>query len=113
MLGVPPTVTTTSPVVAPVGTFKVSELLDQEVTVAGTPLNTTVLDPCAEPNRFPAIVTVAPTAAGFGRILVIVGISVTNRFAVAVAVVYPELVGAKLTDRTFVPTGKMTPAAGV
>jgi hypothetical protein len=30
-------------------------------------LKATVLDPCVDPNKVPVTVTVAPTAAGFGK----------------------------------------------
>jgi hypothetical protein len=73
LLAVPDTVTTTLPVVAPVGT--VATMLDalQLVAVAVVPLNLTVLDPCVDPKFDPAIVTDAPTAPEVGERLVIVG----------------------------------------
>src|SRR6266550_2692073 len=56
------TVTTTFPVVAPLGT--VTAILDEPhvVTEAVVPLNVIVLVPCEEPNDVPVIVTAAPTA---------------------------------------------------
>src|SRR5262245_49770827 len=61
LLASPPTVTTTSPDVAPSGTP--ATILDrlQLVTAAATPLNATVLVPCASPNAAPSIVTAVPT----------------------------------------------------
>jgi len=45
LLGTPPTVTTTMPVVAPVGTGTMTLVALQLVGVAGVPLNVTVLVP--------------------------------------------------------------------
>jgi hypothetical protein len=46
LLGTPPTVTTTFPLVAPVGTWTmICVLLQLEITVAAVPLNVTVLEP--------------------------------------------------------------------
>jgi len=73
LLDTPLTVTTTLPVVAPVGTFVAIEVLLQLVTVAAVPLNFTVLVPCVVPKFVPVIVTVAPTAPEVGERLVIVG----------------------------------------
>ena len=62
LLGVPPTVTTTFPVVAPLGTFTTMVVVFQLVAVpADTPLNLTVLVPCVEPKLTPPIVTELPT----------------------------------------------------
>ena len=74
LLALPLTVTTTFPVVAPVGTKATIELVLQLViVVADVPLNFTVLEPCVEPKLLPAIVTDAPTAPEFGARLVMVG----------------------------------------
>ena len=63
LLATPPTVTTTLPVVAPLGTLAVIEPAAQLATlVADVPLKVTVLVPCGEPNPDPDIVTEAPTA---------------------------------------------------
>src|SRR6202043_3663344 len=60
-LGTPCTVTTTLPVLAPLGT-EVAILPDtQLVAVAGMPLNVTVLVPCGEPKLEPETVTAVPT----------------------------------------------------
>jgi len=76
LLACPPTVTTTFPVVAPVGTGTTMLVALQLVGVAVVPLNFTVLLPCVGPNVVPAIVTVAPTAPVVGDRLLILGITV-------------------------------------
>jgi hypothetical protein len=55
------TVTTTFPVVAPLGTGTAMLLAVQLVGVAAVPLNRTLLVPCVDPKLLPAMVTVAPT----------------------------------------------------
>jgi hypothetical protein len=73
-LAVPLTVTTTFPVVAPVGTTATIEVAPQlEIVVAVVPLNLTVLVPCVEPKPLPAIVTELPIAPVEGVRLVILG----------------------------------------
>jgi hypothetical protein len=67
------TVTTTLPVVAPVGTVATMVVALQLVAVAVVPLNLTVLVPCVDPKFDPAIVTEAPTAPVLGDKLEIVG----------------------------------------
>jgi hypothetical protein len=62
LLARPPTVTTTLPVVAPVGTGTAMLVVDQVVGVAAVPLNVTVLVPFVEPKFAPATVTIVPTA---------------------------------------------------
>jgi len=73
LLAAPPTVTTTFPVVAPLGTG--ATMLDalQLVGVAVIPLNFTVLVPCVAPKFTPAIVTDAPTNPDAGFKLVMLG----------------------------------------
>jgi hypothetical protein len=61
-LACPLTVTTTSPVVSPVGTVATIELAPQLVIVAVIPWNVAVLVPWVEPKFVPVIVTEAPTA---------------------------------------------------
>jgi hypothetical protein len=73
VLACPPTVTITFPVVAPTGTGALMLVALQLVGVAVVPLNVTVLPPCVAPKFVPVIVTEVPTAAGFGRILVMFG----------------------------------------
>lgn len=70
LLGVPLTVTTTFPVVAPLGTGAWIVVEFQAVGAAATPLNVTVLDPCEEPKFMPEIVTELPTAPDCGFRLV-------------------------------------------
>src|SRR5437763_15278729 len=62
LLATPLALTTTFPVVAPLGT--VTPILDapHDVTLAVVPLNVTVPVPCEEPNVDPVTVTAAPTA---------------------------------------------------
>jgi hypothetical protein len=72
-LATPPTVTTTFPVVAPVGTVAVMLLPFQAVVVAVVPLNFTVLVPCVAPKFVPAITIDEPTAPLFGVRLVMLG----------------------------------------
>jgi hypothetical protein len=73
LLTPPSTVTTTLPVVAPVGTGTTMLVADQLVGVAATPLNVTVLAPCVAPNPVPVIVTGVPTAPTVGLRLVSIG----------------------------------------
>jgi hypothetical protein len=73
LLAWPPTVTTTFPVVAPVGTVTVTLVALHAVAVAAVPLKVTVLEPWVEPKFVPAIVTDVPTAPELGFKLVIVG----------------------------------------
>lgn len=77
LLAVPPTVTTTLPVVAPVGTSAVIKLSLQLVAVAVVPLNFTVLEPWLAPNPAPVIATLAPIPPLAGDRLVIPGPVVT------------------------------------
>jgi hypothetical protein len=78
LLATPLTVTTTPPVVAPVGTVATIELAPQLViVVAVVPLKVNVLDPCGEPKFVPVIVTEAPTAPVVGDRLVMFGVGST------------------------------------
>jgi hypothetical protein len=61
LVATPPTVTSTLPVVAPVGTDVAMLVALQDVTVAAVPLNVTVLVPCEDPKFVPVIVTGVPT----------------------------------------------------
>jgi len=61
LLATPPTVTTTLPVVAPLGTGTTMTVALQFVGVPAVPLNVTVLDPCVPPKFVPVIVTDVPT----------------------------------------------------
>ena len=69
--------TTTLPVVAPVGTGTAMLVADQLVGVAAVPLNVTVLLPCVAPKLVPAIVTAVPTGPLVGDTLVRLGAIVT------------------------------------
>ena len=74
LLATPLTVTTTLPVVAPVGTVATIDVVPQLViVVAVVPLNFTVLVPCGVPKFVPVIVTEAPTAPELGDRLVMLG----------------------------------------
>jgi hypothetical protein len=61
LVATPPTVTTTLPVVAPVGTDVAMLVALQVVAVAADPLKLTVLVPCEDPKFVPVIVTGVPT----------------------------------------------------
>ena len=80
LLAAPPTVTTTLPVVAPVGTRPTIRVTLQLAGVTVVPLKLTVLDPWVEPKLEPAIVTCAPAAPEFGDTLVITGGVITIKF---------------------------------
>jgi hypothetical protein len=78
LLDTPPTVTTTFPVVAPVGTTATIDVAFQLVIeVAAVPLNATVLVPWVEPKFVPVIVTGVPTAPEVGDKLVMLGVGNT------------------------------------
>ena len=74
LLATPPAVTTTFPVVAPVGTVTTTPVAFQLVGVAAIPLNVTVLVPWVAPKFAPVIVTIAPTDPEVGFKLVIPGV---------------------------------------
>src|SRR5882762_9125386 len=71
------TVTTTFPVVAPVGTGTTIDPLPQVVGVAVVPLNFTVLVPCVEPKLLPVMVTDVPTGPVVGERFVMLGAATT------------------------------------
>jgi hypothetical protein len=75
LLATPLAVTTTLPVVAPVGTGATIEVALQLVGVAVVPLNLTV--PWLEPKFVPVIVTDVPTAPDVGERLVMLGAATT------------------------------------
>jgi hypothetical protein len=78
LLATPLTVTTTLPVVAPVGTVATIDVAPQLViVVAVVPLNFTVLVPWVVPKFVPVIVTDAPTAPDVGDRLVMLGVGST------------------------------------
>src|SRR5713226_5497095 len=76
LLATPPTVTTTFPVVAPLGTGATMLVPLQLDGVAAVPLNVTVLVPCVAPKFVPVIVTDVPTAPAVGVRLVMLGATV-------------------------------------
>lgn len=73
LLLTPPTVTTTGPEVADLGTATVMLEFDHPAGVAATPLNVTLLVPCDAPKLVPEIVTVVPVRPLCGDSAVIVG----------------------------------------
>jgi hypothetical protein len=78
LLATPLTVTTTVPLppVAPAGTGTVIDVALQIVGVAATPLNVTVLLPCALPNPEPVIVTEVPAIPDVADKLTMLGTTV-------------------------------------
>lgn len=78
LLACPPTVTTTGPVVAPVGTGAVIEVALQAVGVEATPLKVTLLLPCASRKFVPAMTTEVLTAPVLGVRLLSVGAAVPS-----------------------------------
>jgi hypothetical protein len=77
LLDTPPTVTTTFPLVAPLGTGTVIEFALQLLGVAVVPLNVTVLAPCIDPKFVPMIITEDATAPEVGDKLVTLGVGRT------------------------------------
>jgi len=73
-----PTVTTTFPVVAPLGTGTTMLVALQLVGVAAVPLKVTVLVPCEAPKLVPVIVTEVPTGPDVGERLVMLGVTVNK-----------------------------------
>jgi hypothetical protein len=90
LLATPPTVTTTFPVAAPVGTDVARLVALQLVTVAGVPLNVTVLVPCVDPKFVPVIVTAVPTGPELADRLVMIGADDPVRVA-ACKVTFPAV----------------------
>ena len=78
LLAAPDTVTTTLPVVAPVGTVTTIDVaLQLVIAVAVVVLNFTVLVPCVALKFVPVIVTDAPTAPDVSDRLVMLGVGTT------------------------------------
>ena len=73
LLAFPPTLTTTLPVVAPVGTGTTMLVLPQLVGLPVVPLNETVLLPCVLPKLLPLMVTVVPGGPDVGERLLMKG----------------------------------------
>src|SRR5208282_1589841 len=85
LLALLPTVTTTLPVVAPVGTVATIDVEPQLViVVAVVPLNDTMLVPCVVPKFAPVIVTDVPTAPDVGERLVMLGGGTAGRTVIVV-----------------------------
>lgn len=74
LLAAPPTVTTTLPVVAPLGTGTTMLVALQLVGVPAVPLNVTVLDPWLAPKFVPVTVTGVATAPEVGFRLEMLGV---------------------------------------
>jgi hypothetical protein len=106
LLATPPTVTTTFPVVAPVGTVTPMLVALQLVAVAVVPLNLTVLVPCVAPKFAPAIVTVAPTNPDVGFRLVMLGDGVVVTVKATPALATPPTVTT--TFPVVAPVGTVT-----
>jgi hypothetical protein len=73
LLATPPTVTTTLPLVAVLGTGATILVALHLVGVASVPLNVTVLVACVDPKFVPAIVTEVPTGPELGDRLAMLG----------------------------------------
>jgi hypothetical protein len=93
LLAIPLTVTTTGPLVAPLGTGAAIELVLQLVGVAELPLNVTLLVLCVGPKLLPLIAILAPTFPLEGCKLVIAGVTVK----------FTALLGVPLTITTILP----------
>jgi hypothetical protein len=76
LLTVPLAVTSTLPLVAPVGTGTLIWVAFQLVGTPDASLNVTVFVPCVEPKPVPLIVTDVPTAPEVGEMLVMFGAAV-------------------------------------
>ena len=72
----PPTMTTTFPVVAPLGTRTAMLVSLQLVGMAAVLLKVTVLVPCEVPKFVPVIVTEVPAGPDVGERLVMLGVTV-------------------------------------
>src|SRR5260370_1453402 len=96
LLASPSTVTTTLPVVAPLGTGATMLVALQLVGAAAIPLNDTVLVPCVAPKFAPLIVTDAPTNPEAGFKLAMLG-------AGTVTVKLPPLLATPPTVTTTLP----------
>jgi hypothetical protein len=77
LLGSPPTLTTTLPVVAPDGAATTMLVALQLVTVAAAPSKVTVLVPCVAPKFAPVIVTTVPAGPELGFRLMIEASGIT------------------------------------
>lgn len=89
VLPIPPTVTITLPVVAPVGTGATICVGLQLVGVAAVPLKVTVLLPLEVPKPVPLMVTEVPTVPEVGERLVIWGFTVKGALPPAATLIAP------------------------
>ncbi len=96
LLAIPPTDTTTLPVVALDGTVTTMLLADQVSGVAAVPLNVTVLVPAVAPKLLPLIVTAVPTCPVDGERLVSVGVGVADTVNVNALLARPPTVTTTL-----------------
>jgi hypothetical protein len=112
LLAIPPTVTTTLPVVALTGTG--ATMLDalQLVGTAEMPLNFTVLEPCVAPKFVPLIVTEVPTNPDIGFRLVMLGATAAG-FTVNVAALLVIVPAVLLTTTINVEPLSVVAVAGV
>src|SRR5258707_14853579 len=106
LLALPPTVTTTLPVVALLGTTTAMLVAFQFVGVAGVPLKVTVLVPCVEPKFVPVMVTAVPTTPEVGFRLAMFGAGVLT---VKVALMPPISTTVTTTLPVVGPLGTITP----
>ena len=91
LLASPPTVTTTFPVVAALGTGTTMLVALQLVGTAVVPLKVTVLVPWEEPKFVPVIVTDDPTIPAVGERLVMVGAALVAPAVLKAANTAPQL----------------------
>jgi hypothetical protein len=105
LLGMPPTVTTTFPDVAPLGTVTPMLVALQLVTLAAVPLKVMVLAPRLDPKLLPAIVTGIPIGPEIGERLVIAGVGITVKLTPllatppAVTTTFPVVAGPGTVTR--------------
>ena len=84
LLGIPPTVTSTGPVVAPAGRGATMLVPLQLLGVAAKPSKVTVLVPWVAPKLEPPMVTEAPTRPDGGERLLMVGAAFMLKLTVVV-----------------------------
>ena len=101
------TVTTTFPVVAPLGTHTTMVVALQLVGVAAAPLNVTVLVPCVAPKFVPLIVTAVPAGPPRGETVVTLGAEVTVKFTLLLA--RPDTTTTTLPDVAPLGSGTKMP----
>src|SRR5690242_4561374 len=107
LLAMPPTVTTTGPVVAPVGTEATTLVLLQLVAVpALAPLKVTVPVPCDAPKFAPVIVTAVPIAPEVGLSMEMLGADAAGTVKVTPLLV--TLLTVTVTLPVVAPLGTVT-----